>query len=250
VVEAWYPEAESSVTPEGHVVLRVLYEDEWLLAIDKPAGQLSHPARSEQRGTAANAVAARYGVGGGADAVSAESGKGGVPPIRPVHRLDRDTSGVLVFAREARAAGSLARQRSAGTLRREYLALVSGRPGPAGEVEQPLAADPGHRTRQVVSQDGRPAHTRYQVMQYGAGAALVAARLHTGRTHQLRVHMASIGHPLLADDLYGGPPYEGLGRQALHAWRVRLRHPLDGRELTIAAPLPEDFRAAARRVLG
>ncbi|HEU5315020.1 MAG TPA: RluA family pseudouridine synthase, partial [Chloroflexota bacterium] len=233
----------------GHLTLRVLYEDDWLLAIDKPAGQLSHPARSEQRGTAANAVAARYGVASEVGEPG-EWGTARIPPIRPVHRLDRETSGVLLFAREARAAGSLARQRTAGTLRREYLALVSGRPAPAGDVDRPLGADPTHRTRQLVASDGRPARTSYQVIQYGADAALVAARLHTGRTHQLRVHMAAMGHPLLGDDLYGGPPCEGLERQALHAWRVRFTHPIDGTPLTLVAPLPVDFRAAARRVLG
>ena len=241
VVEAWYPEAASSVTPEAELgrALRVLYEDEWLLAIDKPAGMLSHPARSEQHGTAANAVASRY--------VSATSEA--IPPIRPIHRLDRDTSGVLLFAREARVAGSLARQRAVGTLTRDYLALVRGAPPARGEVTQPLAPDPTHRTRQLVSADGRAAKTTYQVIQYGREAALIAARLHTGRTHQLRAHMAAIGHPLRGDDLYGGPEAPPLARQALHAWRLRLRHPITQEHLTIAAPLPPDLRDAARAAL-
>ena len=240
VVEAWYPEETSSVAPEADRArpLRVLYEDIWLLAIDKPAGMLSHPARSEQHGTAANAVAARYS--GGGEAVS---------PIRPVHRLDRDTSGVLLFAREARVAGALARQRSAGTLGREYLALVSGRPPAEGEVTLPLAPDPTHRTRQLVSPAGKAARTSYRVVRYGERAALLAARLHTGRTHQLRAHMAALGHPLLGDDLYGGPPAAPLARQALHAWRLRLRHPITGEELTITAPVPVDLRQAAHAAL-
>ncbi|HET7770044.1 MAG TPA: RluA family pseudouridine synthase [Chloroflexota bacterium] len=240
LVAAWYPEAESSVTPETELAgqLRVLYEDQWLLAIDKPAGMLSHPARSEQHGTAANAVAARYA--GGGDVIS---------PIRPVHRLDRDTSGVLLFAREARVAGSLARQRSAGTLGREYVALVTGRPPAEGEVTQPLAPDPTHRTRQLVSPDGREARTTYRVIQYGAGGTLIAARLHTGRTHQLRAHMTALGHPLLGDGLYGGPDAPPLARQALHAWRLRLRHPITHQPLTITAPLPPDLREAARAAL-
>ena len=239
-MEAWYPEETSSVTPEAALAgrLRVLYEDEWLLAIDKSAGMLSHPARSEQHGTAANAVAARYSNGG--DAIS---------PIRPVHRLDRDTSGVLLFAREARVAGALARQRSAGTLGREYLALVTGRPAPQGEVTLALAPDPTHRTRQLVSPDGREARTTFRVIQYGANGTLIAARLHTGRTHQLRAHMAALGHPLLGDDLYGGPDAAPLTRQALHAWRLRLRHPITGEALVITAPLPADLREAARAAL-
>ena len=241
VVEAWYPEAASSVRPEAELGrgLRVLYEDEWLLAIDKPAGMLSHPARSEQHGTAANAVAARYSA----------AATDVVPPIRPVHRLDRDTSGVLLFAREARVAGGLARQRTAGTLARDYLALVSGHPPAEGEVTFALAADATHRTRQVVSAEGRAARTTYRVIQYGRGGALIAARLHTGRTHQLRAHLAAAGHPLLGDDLYGGPPAPPLARQALHAWRLRLRHPITREALTIIAPVPGDMREAARAAL-
>ena len=252
VVEAWYPEAASSVRPEAELAraLRVLYEDEWLLAIDKPAGMLSHPARSEQHGTVANAVAGWLlpGGGGGDHEGGGESGEGG-PPIRPIHRLARDTSGVLLFAREARVAGALARQRSAGTLARDYLALVSGGPPARGEVTHALAADPTHRTRQLVSADGKAARTTYQVIQYGGGGTLIAARLHSGRTHQLRAHMAALGHPLLGDDLYGGPEAPPLGRQALHAWRVQLRHPMTHERLTVVAPLPVDLREAARAAL-
>ena len=255
VVKAWYPEAASSVVAEADLPLHVLYADELLLAIDKPAGQLSHPARGEQRATAANAVAAwlertamETAIGRNA-AENAPEDPWRVPPIRPIHRLDRDTSGVLLFAREARAAGSLARQRAAGTLLRDYLALVSGHPPSTGIVTHPLAADPTHRTRQLVAPDGRSARTTFQVIQYGADAALIAARLHTGRTHQLRAHMAALGHPLLGDALYDGPQAAPLRRQALHAWRVRFRHPTGGAPLTIAAPLPDDLRAAARHAL-
>jgi 23S rRNA pseudouridine1911/1915/1917 synthase len=286
VVEAWYPEERSAVSPEPDTPLRILYEDEWLLAVDKPAGQLSHPARSEQSGTVANAVAARY---------PAPSGEAPAP-VRPIHRLDRDTSGVLLFSREARAAAALARQRASGGLRRDYLALVAGHPPPSGEITFPLGADPGHRTRRVVlvSDDGEPrqvlgfeggetrhvpgfegadtareggnwqqnrtqterkhsfedvafqdARTTYQVVQYGARGAVVAARLHSGRTHQLRAHMAALGHPLLGDDLYGGPATPGLARHALHAWRLRFRHPITHHDLSLRAPLPEDLRNAA-----
>ncbi|MBI3974681.1 MAG: RluA family pseudouridine synthase [Chloroflexi bacterium] len=240
VVEAWYPEPASSVTPEPGLPLRVLYEDACVLVVDKPAGQLSHPARSEQHGTVANAVAARYRSGG----------EGGAEPVRLVHRLDRDTSGVLLFARDAAAARMLARQRANGTLERVYLAFVAGNPPARGEIALRLAPDPTHRTRQVIDAAGAEARTSYQVVQYGQYVALVAARLHTGRTHQLRAHFAGIGHPLLGDDLYGGPPGPGLDRQALHAWRTRLRHPDTGERMTITAPLPDDFKATARWVLG
>jgi 23S rRNA pseudouridine1911/1915/1917 synthase len=239
VVEAWYPEPPSGVAPEPDLPLRVLYEDEWLLAVDKPAGQLSHPARSEQRGTIANAVAARWGRH---------------EPVRLVHRLDRDTSGVLLFARDAATARSLARQRAQGRLARWYLALVAGRPPASGEIGLWLGPDPAHRTRQLAfaqpGASGAPARTSYRVIQYGPDATLIAAQLHTGRTHQLRAHCAAIGHPLLGDALYGGPPWHGLDRQALHAWRTVFQHPATGRRLAITAPLPDDFRAAARSALG
>jgi 23S rRNA pseudouridine1911/1915/1917 synthase len=267
VVEAWYPEDASSVAPEAELPLDVLYEDEWLLAVNKPAGQLSHPARRERHGTVANAVAARYRS---PEAVASPSRETPLPvepsapvvePVRLIHRLDRDTSGLLLFARDARTARSLARQRAAGVLVREYLALVAGHPPPEGEIDLWLGPDPAHRTRRTVhprpaearaGPDERlePARTRYRVVQYGAQATLVAARLLTGRTHQLRAHFAGIGHPLVGDALYGGPVSPHIARQALHAWRARLRHPMTGAPLTLVAPPPSDFAAAARRVLG
>ncbi|MDQ3701640.1 MAG: RluA family pseudouridine synthase, partial [Chloroflexota bacterium] len=284
--EAWYPVAVSGVQPQPELPLHVLYEDGWLLVVAKPAGQLSHPARSEQRGTVANVVAARFRIATGE----------GPELVRPLHRLDRDTSGLLLFARDAATARALARQRSTGELTRDYLALVDGRPPPCGEIDAPLGPDPLHRTRRQAGQasladpasqaghqgqaslaeqpsredqqvppipddrdDSAPgleawpgfqeAHTSYRVVQYGARATLIAARLHTGRTHQVRAHLAAIGHPLLGDDLYGGPPRPGLQRQALHAWRTRLRHPAGGTHLTLIAPLPEDLRTAAGRAI-
>ncbi|MGH2352891.1 MAG: RluA family pseudouridine synthase [Chloroflexota bacterium] len=263
VIDAWYPEATSGVQPEPDGPLRVLYEDAWLLAVDKPAGQLSHPARSEQRGTVANAVAARYRL----------AGTEAPEPVRPVHRLDRDTSGVLLFARDASTARILARQRAKGDLTRDYLALVAGHPPAEGEIDFPLSPDPTHRARRMAYRPGeasdsgavaalddtehetaspdapgaaQPAHTSYRVVQHGQGMTLIAARLRTGRTHQVRAHLAAIGHPLLADDLYGGPPWPEIRRHALHAWRARLRHPATGAWLTITAPFPEDMRRAVR----
>ena len=282
VVEAWYPEPSSTVAQERQLPLRVLYEDAWLLAVDKPAGQLSHPARSEQSGTTANAVAAYLArhphvhVPSSKNVDKEHTHNGGFPthpppslgegpgargdqaeePVRLVHRLDRNTSGVLVFARDAATARVLARQRAAGRLERTYLALVAGHPPSRGDITLALGPDPGHRTRQRAyapdvgaTVPTRPARTTYRVVQYGTDAALIALWLHTGRTHQVRAHCAAIGHPLLGDDLYGGPLDRGITRQALHAWRTRLRHPHTGAMLTIHAPLPQDFRAAARLAL-
>jgi 23S rRNA pseudouridine1911/1915/1917 synthase len=194
-----------------------------------------------------------------------------------VHRLDRGTSGVLLFARDAATARTLTRQRASGVLGRDYLALVAGRPPAAGEIAFPLGPDPAKGARRHAhrppDEDGagageasdpsepppgfQAAHTAYRVVQYGEGApggvaggvALVAVRLGTGRTHQVRAHFAAAGYPLLGDDLYGGPPWPGLTRQALHAWRIGLRHPATGESLILTAPLPADFRAAARLAL-
>jgi 23S rRNA-/tRNA-specific pseudouridylate synthase len=187
-----------------------------------------------------------------------------------VHRLDRGTSGVLLFARDAATARALARQRASGALGRDYLALVAGHPPATGEIAFPLGPDPAKGARRHAhrpsDEDGagaseqgqmppgfQVAHTAYRVVQYGEGApggvALVAARLGTGRTHQVRAHFAAAGYPLLGDDLYGGPAWPGLTRQALHAWRIRLRHPATGESLTLTAPLPADLRAAARLAL-
>jgi 23S rRNA pseudouridine1911/1915/1917 synthase len=166
---------------------------------------------------------------------------------------------VLLFARTAAAARSLARQRARGILVRDYLALVAGHPPPTGEISLALGPDPAHRTRRLVYPATAaqvplapsaarvivPALTTYRVVQYGPHATLVAAQLQTGRTHQLRAHFAAIGHPLLADDLYGGPPSPIITRQALHAWRTRLQHPTTATPLTLLSPIPPDFHTAA-----
>ena len=205
-VRVWYPEPTSAVRPEPDLPLHVLYEDDWLLAVAKPPGRLSHPARGEQSGTVANAVAARYRIDGGARPA----------PVRPVHRLDRDTSGLLLFARDTGHRPSPGPAAGRRPLQREYLALVTGGPRQRGEIDLALGPDPEHRTRRRVAAPGQDASgslppgfqealTTYRVVQYGPRAALVVARLRTGRTHQLRAHFAAIGHPVLGDGLYGQP---------------------------------------------
>jgi 23S rRNA-/tRNA-specific pseudouridylate synthase len=182
---------------------------------------------------------------------------------------------VLLFARDAMTARALAQARAGGYLERTYLALVAGRPPARGEITLALGPEPEHRTRQrayapeqlaaEAATDAAararpdtlsgappkayPAHTSYRVIQYGQYASLVAVWLHTGRTHQVRVHFSAIGHPLVGDDLYGGPEARHIARQALHAWRTRFRHPATGEPLTILSPLPADFRAAAKGAL-
>ena len=262
-VVAWYPERVSSLVPDDHVTLRVLFEDDHVLAVAKPAGVLAHPARGEQSGTVANAVARRYG-----------DASGRVDAVRPVHRLDRDTSGVLVFARDAPTARRLGRGHVSGGLDREYLAVVHGHPPGWGTIDSLTGPDPSHPVRQRVvapeeaaatprfRPNGEPvpataarAVTSYRVAAYGRETSVVAARLHTGRTHQVRLHLASVGHPLVGDDLYGGGPIgmdgavSWAGRHALHAWRVRFTHPSGGRVVEVVAPLPEALAQLVRSVV-
>ena len=227
------PPAPSARSP--HVPLHVLYEDAWLLAVAKPAGALSHPARSEQSGTLANAVAARY---------RAFAAPGASPDlVRPLHRLDRGTSGVLLFARDTAPARALARQRASGACSGITSLWSPGRRPRRARSNCALGPDPAHRARGACFARGRcgdgpislrvPAGAHhYRVVQYGPRATLVAVRLRTGRTHQVRAHFAAAGHPLIGDDLYGGPPAPGLPSQALHAWRTRLVHPATGVALT------------------
>jgi 23S rRNA pseudouridine1911/1915/1917 synthase len=263
LVAAWYPERESSVVPDGAVALHVLYEDDHFLAVAKPAGVLAHPARGEQSGTVANAVARRYG-----------DVSGRVEAVRPVHRLDRDTSGVLVFARHASTARHLGRGKGATGIDREYLAVVHGHPPMWGTIDCLTGPDSDHPVRQrVVPSDearavprfrpngepvpaiARRAVTSYRAVAYGHGASLVAARLHTGRTHQVRLHLASIGHPLVGDDLYGGGNFTCDGdllwtaRHALHAWRVRIKLPSGDGTVEVVAPLPPPFSRLTQAVM-
>ena len=230
--------------------LQVLYEDQDVIAVDKPAGLSVHPAGREglHGDTLANRLAF-YLREKGEDCV-----------IRIFGRLDRDTSGVVLAAKNQAAAARLSRQREDGTLRKTYLAVCEGIPKEReGEISLPLGPDPEDRTRMRVCPAGRPARTRYQVlntlqlegesMESGAKpCALVRLQLDTGRMHQIRVHMASIGCPLLGDPLYGDAETKGdgqtvpaIGRTALHAAELALCQPFTGEELRIRAPFPKDI---------
>ena len=230
--------------------LQVLYEDQDVIAVDKPAGLSVHPAGREglHGDTLANRLAF-YLREKGEDCV-----------IRIFGRLDQDTSGVVLAAKNQAAAARLARQREDGTLRKTYLAVCEGIPKEReGEISLPLGPDPEDRTRMRVCPAGRPARTRYQVLntlrlegesgENGAKpCALVRLQLDTGRMHQIRVHMASIGCPLLGDPLYGdagtkgdGQPAPAIGRTALHAAELALCQPFTGEELRIRAPLAKDI---------
>lgn len=209
--------------------LHILYEDEDLLVVDKKAGEVCHPAHGHYQDTLANQAAA-YLAGCGSEKA----------PIRCIGRLDKDTSGTLLFSKNRLAAERLARQKEEGVFRKEYLALVNGIfpvSNRSGEICLPLAPLPGSLMKMQVSGNGKRALTRYEVLCSDRHCSLVLCRIETGRTHQIRVHMAAIGHPLVGDPLYGNDTHVSSTRTALHAWRLYLKQPVTGEELMI-----ESFR--------
>ncbi len=215
----------------------VRYEDGDLLVVDKPAGVVVHPARGHRTGTLAQALAGRAA--------------GGPEPWRAgiVHRLDRDTSGLLVVAKSEEAHRRLRALMKAHGIEREYLALVEGRP-PArtGTIDAPLGRDRRERKRISVDSDvPRTAVTHFAVERALPGSTLLRVRLETGRTHQIRVHLQAIGHPVAGDPQYGRPGLYGLERQFLHAARLAFDHPMTGRRVDVESPLPQDLVAALER---
>ncbi len=216
---------------------RLLLADEALVAVDKPPFVASQPTLTTDRGVLPDLVAELVGA-----------------PVTVVHRLDRETSGVCVLARTREAAAALAEEFRAGTPEKTYLALTVRPPRPpGGRIDAPLAADPLRRGRRAVDPRGDAAATRYRTLAVGpAGAALVECRPETGRTHQIRVHLAHLGAPLLGDARYGGPRRvleTSVPRTMLHAARLVVRHPTTGARVALAAPLPDDFAAVARALL-
>jgi 23S rRNA pseudouridine1911/1915/1917 synthase len=245
------PPAPATLAPEPDIPVDVVYEDEDLLIVDKPAGLVVHPAPGHAGGTLVNALLGR------GEALA----PGGIAGIRRpgiVHRLDRDTSGLLMVARSDAAQASLMAQLKARRVKKTYVALVTGSvAAAAGRIEAPIGRDPGHRTRMAVVASGRPATTGYRVRERFADWTLMELDLVTGRTHQIRVHLAAIGHSVAGDRLYGtgtarrGP--DGLGRMFLHAWRLELTSPSSGRLIRAEAPLPgelENVLATLRRESG
>jgi len=234
------PPEPSALRPEA-MPLRIVYEDDDLLVVDKPAGLAVHPAPGHASHTLVNALLAHCpelsGVGG--------EGRPGI-----VHRLDKDTSGLLIVAKNDAAHAALARQLGARQVEKTYLALVRGRVDPAeGLVDAPIGRHPVHRKKQAVVEGGREARTRYRVLRALDGYSLVEVRPESGRTHQIRVHFASIGHPVAGDALYGrGAAPPSLRRQFLHAQRLAFRHPRTGDRLELDAPLPEDLTAVLQEM--
>jgi 23S rRNA pseudouridine1911/1915/1917 synthase len=245
-VEVHPPAATAwSVRPQ-ELPLKILYDDEDLVVIDKPAGMVVHPAAGHADQTLVNALLFH---------VKGLSGIGG--ELRPgiVHRLDKDTSGVMVIAKNDSAHRALTAVWGTARVRKEYLAIVYGTPkNDRGTIDAPIGRDPRNRKRMAVVRGGRAAVTEYSVIESLRHLSLLRCLLRTGRTHQIRVHLKHLGHPIVGDSLYSGPQWRSIPdprirkaiasfpRQALHAARLTIPHPHSGESLTFEAPLPEDMR--------
>jgi 23S rRNA pseudouridine1911/1915/1917 synthase len=247
------PEIPREAPRPENIPLDVLYEDEFVVVVNKPPGMVVHPARGHWSGTLAGALQFRFGP--------TLSASGGASRPGIVHRLDRDTSGVILVARNDQAHARLAEQFAARSIEKEYFALVAGRPGRDCDIiDCPIGVHPHVRQMMAIrrqDRESRPAQTFYEVLERFAGFAALKLLPKTGRTHQIRVHLNHIGCPILCDRQYGGrsritrgeirrdPADETvlLERQALHARRLRFRHPMSGAVLEIEAPLPGDMAA-------
>jgi 23S rRNA pseudouridine1911/1915/1917 synthase len=230
-VVAPLPDPRAAPFAPQPIPLAIVYEDTTLIVIDKPAGLVVHPGSGNWDGTLANALLHH------APALA------GVARAGIVHRLDKDTSGLLVVAKTETAQTDLVRQLQARSVRREYLAIATGDIARSGTVDAPIGRHPRKRTSMAVVRGGKPAITRYDVRERFGECTLLACRLETGRTHQIRVHLASLGHPLVGDPAYGRRRGIAFPRQALHAWRLALVHPATRRPMQWEAPLPADFAA-------
>ena len=228
------------------IPLVVPFEDEHLIVVDKAAGLVVHPAAGNLDGTLVNALLHHCG--------GSLSGIGGVARPGIVHRIDKDTSGLMIAAKTDRAHEGLAKQFALHTIDRRYLAITRGQPKPAaGSVDAPLSRSPSNRKKIAVVSGGKRAVTHYRTLEPLNAAALMECRLETGRTHQVRVHMAHLGHSLLGDPVYGGrhPATERLGfrRQALHAARLGFIHPITGATQVYQSPMPPDMQELFRALL-
>lgn len=229
-------EETEALEPEP-MPLAIRFEDDDLMIIAKPAGLVVHPTGNHPRGTLGNGVAAYW------------QEKGEPRKFRPVNRLDKDTSGLLIVAKNQWAHEQFSRMQKERTLRRTYQAVVHGLVHPDhGTIDAPIGRSDDSIITRVVRQDGQPARTHYRVLAATEKASWVELVLDTGRTHQIRVHMSHIGHPLLGDDLYGGSR-EWIDRQALHAVRLSFAHPRTGEAMTVTEPLPDDMRRLIETVV-
>jgi 23S rRNA pseudouridine1911/1915/1917 synthase len=236
---ALWPTAQALAFRPEPMALAIVFEDAHLLVVNKPAGLVVHPAAGNWSGTLLNGLLAHH-------AAAASLPRAGI-----VHRLDKDTTGLMVVAKTLPAMTGLVRAIAARDVQRIYRALAHGLPAWSSvSIEAPIGRDPQLRTRMAVVASGKPARTDVSRLARGAEAVGLQCTLHTGRTHQIRVHLASRGHPLVGDALYGGRPAWGLQRQGLHAWRLAFQHPTEGGALAFECPLPPDLAAAWQAALG
>jgi 23S rRNA pseudouridine1911/1915/1917 synthase len=236
-VQVVEPPPMSAKVEAEDIPLDVLFEDDDLIVINKPAGLVVHPASGNRDGTLVNALLHHC---------QELSGVGGVERPGIVHRLDKDTTGCLAVAKNDAAHRSLVRQFAGRSVSKTYLALVSGRfAKPSGEVNAPIGRHPVHRKKMAVIDRGRSARTGWRVMRELPCGTLVGCTLHTGRTHQLRVHLKYLGHPILGDEVYG--KRGDFPRQMLHAWKLAFDHPRTRQLLNFLSPIPPDFVQAGVR---
>lgn len=242
VVTVWIPPAQATELIPEDLPLSIVYADEQVVVVDKAAGMVVHPSPGHNTGTLVHALLARY-----PDMRITGTLRPGI-----VHRLDVGTSGLLVVARTDQAMQSLTTQQKARQMHKVYLAVVEGRvKAPVGLIDAPLGRHPTDRKRQAIIPDGREARTRYKVLEELGNYTLIEAVLETGRTHQIRVHFASLHHPVLADPLYGPRKPRatfGLQRQFLHAHKLGFTHPTDGTWREYTSPLPPDLAAALAKL--
>jgi 23S rRNA pseudouridine1911/1915/1917 synthase len=219
---------EVAFEPEP-IALRIVHEDAALLVVDKPAGLVVHPGSGNWHGTLANAL------------INHAPQLAAIPRAGIVHRLDKDTSGLMVVAKTLPAQTALVRELQARSVTREYIALASGDIATRGSIDAPIGRHPTRRTTMAVVATGKPARTHFDIVERFGVATLLRCSLETGRTHQIRVHLASLGHPLVGDPTYGRKGPLPFVRQALHAARLALVHPVTGKTCRWDSPLPPDF---------
>lgn len=241
VLEFSFPEVAPAEIKAVDIPLDVLFEDKHMLAVNKASGMVVHPGAATGEDTLVHALLAHC-----ADSLS---GIGGVERPGIVHRLDKDTTGVIVVAKTDKAHRALADQFATRSLKKEYVAIVQGVPQLlSGTIDRAISRHPTHRHRMTVGEGGKPAKTSWERSEaFGDIAALLRCQIFTGRTHQIRVHLKSLGHPILGDSLYGWKPDDRMTvqpeRVMLHAEHLVLTHPVSGKELDLRAPLPKDFNA-------
>ena len=226
---ALVPRPEELAHRPEDIALEIVHEDDDVLVVDKPAGLVVHPGSGNRAGTMLNAL------------LHHAPGVGSLARAGIVHRLDKDTSGLLVVAKTEPAQQSLVRQLQARTVKRTYLAIARGVIARDGSVDAPIGRHPVQRTKMAVVESGKPAVTHYRVRERFPAHTFLECDLETGRTHQIRVHLASIGHPLEGDPAYAGRAPKLIARQALHAWRLGFLHPASGEAVRFESPLPEDL---------